>query len=251
MKLNDSDAIYLGAQTVDAVYVGATKVWPASSGFAPTDIDDCVMWLDAAQITGLADGDAVDTWYDSSGNSANASKGAFNAPTYRLNQRNGLPVVRFVASSNQALRGFFTNTPGYTLFAVGHLTGGSNGRLVGAIISLYRNHLTGWWNGYENVMYAEGWVSPGTVLATTDWRCYMSGNAGGIRTYFRKNGSPYADGTGGQANMNGSLALSGQNMSSPGEMSNGELGEVIIFGRLLDGDEIDQVESYLLAKWDI
>ena len=64
----------------------------------PLGINDCVLWLDAEQITGLSDGAQVNTWPDMSGAGNNATRGNSSTagyPQYKLNQLNGKPVVRF------------------------------------------------------------------------------------------------------------------------------------------------------------
>lgn len=64
--------------------------------FLPTDIYGCNLWLDASQITGLTDGDAISTWSDESGESNDATQSTSTyQPTYQTNELNGKPVVRF------------------------------------------------------------------------------------------------------------------------------------------------------------
>ena len=87
----DSD----GDGFTDAVELGkGTDVANADS--KPTDIPaviaDASVWLDTANVDGagnatLANGDAVDTWTDLSGNNINAAKvGAISSPIYRPRQ---------------------------------------------------------------------------------------------------------------------------------------------------------------------
>lgn len=66
------------------------------SGFVPTDIAGCVLWLRADGITGLSDGDAVTTWPDESGEGNDATQATTaKKPSYETGVLNGLPVVRF------------------------------------------------------------------------------------------------------------------------------------------------------------
>jgi hypothetical protein len=62
----------------------------ASLGDAVPQEQNLMLWLNAATITGLADGANVATWSDGSGNGRNVSA-AGTPPTYRVNQMNGLP----------------------------------------------------------------------------------------------------------------------------------------------------------------
>ena len=61
------------------------------------------LWLDATQLTGLNNGDQVNTWTDMSGNSNDAvrqSGSSAGYPKYVTGQLNGQPVVRFNSSNN-------------------------------------------------------------------------------------------------------------------------------------------------------
>jgi len=67
---------------------------PLVAGFSPPDIAGLQLWLDANQITGLNDGDAVATWSDASGNANHGTQSsASKRPTYQTNEQNGLPGV--------------------------------------------------------------------------------------------------------------------------------------------------------------
>ena len=61
----------------------------------PGDVPGLTLWLDAASITGLSDGDPIETWNDSSGNHNDATQPlAASQPAYR----------RFVSGSEHAVR---------------------------------------------------------------------------------------------------------------------------------------------------
>jgi len=63
-----------------------------------------VAWLKADAITGHANGGAVATWPDTSGNGFNATQStSTRRPTYITGAINGLPVVRFSATSTNYL----------------------------------------------------------------------------------------------------------------------------------------------------
>ncbi len=85
-----------------AALAAAVSVGAAAAPFAPTDIADLRMWLDASAITGKVDGDRVHRWEDSSAN--NVDMGTFfsrygnsadRSPTYETNELSGRPVLRF------------------------------------------------------------------------------------------------------------------------------------------------------------
>ena len=69
---------------------------PATVAFSPLSISGLKLWLDASQISGLNDGDALTTWSDSSGLGNDATQAAgTKKPLYKTAIQNGLPVVRF------------------------------------------------------------------------------------------------------------------------------------------------------------
>ena len=68
--------------------------WTMTNGLA--------LWLDASQLTGLADGQQVATWTDMSGQTNHAlrqSSSSAGYPQYKAGQLNGKPVLRFNSGS--------------------------------------------------------------------------------------------------------------------------------------------------------
>ena len=64
--------------------------------FRPTDISGVQLWLDANQLSGVADGGTVASWADKSGQGNNATQSTeAHKPTFQVNIVNNLPVVRF------------------------------------------------------------------------------------------------------------------------------------------------------------
>jgi hypothetical protein len=56
-----------GGSSVAAVHLGGEKVWPTRSGFWPTDVADCALWLDADDPATLTlTGQDVTAWTDKS-----------------------------------------------------------------------------------------------------------------------------------------------------------------------------------------
>lgn len=69
---------------------------PTAALWDPTQIAGLQVWLDASQIVGLNDGDAVAQWDDESGNGLHAYQSvAERKPVYKTNIVDGKPVVRF------------------------------------------------------------------------------------------------------------------------------------------------------------
>ena len=73
----------------------------ASTSAAPDSIANLALWLKADAITGLNDGDTINTWNDSSTNTRNATRDA-GAPVFKTNALNGKPVVRFPADGGSS-----------------------------------------------------------------------------------------------------------------------------------------------------
>ena len=66
----------------------------AGAGFAPTDLPDLYIWLDATQIYGVSDGGNVTTWPDLSGGGRDFTESTA-PPDFETNEINGHPVVQF------------------------------------------------------------------------------------------------------------------------------------------------------------
>jgi len=79
---------------------GSSEGSPAA--WTPASIAGLQLWLDASQITGLNDGDAVATWPDRSGNVRDYTQGTVSArPIYKTNIRGSLPIVRLDGVDDQ------------------------------------------------------------------------------------------------------------------------------------------------------
>lgn len=227
----------------------AVRTTPADSrAWTPADTTLPDWWIDASQLAGLVDGDPVTSWDDESGNLAPAVVGTFSAPHYKTNILNGKPVVRFVAASNEALRALpNTGAGAMTMFAVGKLNGGADGRLIGGIYPLKRNWLIGWWNGTEDSLYAEGFVNSGGT-ATTAVKVYSAVLTGSLTSFYNE-GNLIASNTGGLANINSGVALSGYDATGSSELSNGDIAEVLIYNSALNTADRQKVEGYLAWKY--
>ena len=92
------------------------------SGFKPTDISGCTLWLEARFLTGYADGASVDRWADLSGLGRDAVQATGSKqPTFKTNILNGYPVIRFDGTDdvlNTASAAFVGSDGTWTAFAV-------------------------------------------------------------------------------------------------------------------------------------
>jgi len=99
-----------------------------SSAFSPASIAGLQLWLDASQIVGLNDGDAVGTWSDLSGNGNDATQAtASKKPTFQTNEQNGKPGVQ--GDGVDDVLDFASSvvpTSNFTIYFVAKLTSGAN-----------------------------------------------------------------------------------------------------------------------------
>jgi hypothetical protein len=90
----------------------------------PSDIAGLKLWLKADAIAGLNDADPVASWPDSSAQGNNAAQAtASKQPTYRANQQNGLPAVRFDGVNDLLMLAANITVGVSTVFAVLKKTG--------------------------------------------------------------------------------------------------------------------------------
>ena len=229
----------------------------------PTDIADCALWLDAADLSSITkDGsDKVSQWSDKSGNANHVVQAAgIRQPTHVAGALNGLAGVRFVAASATRLVMAVTATPlmsanGGTVFVVGRRAS------LGTLQLFYHNRLgsTGWHIGTgtlaQNYLSTDG-DNYGNPISTAP--CIFTAKA-------RPVSATLADLT---LAVNRAIEVRNPAVGSIGTTAagrvlvgayddvgnypfDGDLFEVTAFDRALTDGEIVQVEQYLASKWAI
>lgn len=251
------DALYLGDSPVDAVYLGSELVWPVE-WFTPLDLGPA-LWLDASQITGLADTDPISTWPDLSGNSRHATQTGTKRPLYRTGVVNGLPVARF-DGSNDCIRtpsfalGAFTiavvfrssGTAGLVYEHGANAGSGDGHYLYGTInntIQVRRGSLV----SSRNV--TTGWATDNT------WRVAIHTFGGQFNSHtLRLNG--VFSGTSGTTQNPGTgttdqvLNIGSRNDGASLRL-NGDIAELVVIPNLIGVEDTVELEGYLAAKWAI
>lgn len=137
----------------------------APSGFTPTQLAGLQLWFKADTI-GLADGAAIGSWSDSSGNGFNIQQtDATKKPTYKTNIINSLPVVRFDGSHFFEDNTTWTNggSANISIFAVAAYSSGTD---YARLFNNENNFLFGSQNGVYLDGYGNG-AGWGNALATT------------------------------------------------------------------------------------
>jgi len=220
--------------------------------FSPTNLTNCVMWLDASQITGLTNGAQVDTWNDMSGAANNATRdGGSTAsyPQYKTNVVNGKPVVRFSTDSRSGFN-FPRRTDIRTVFWVVReeavddpwLLGDS---AAGGTYHFHRGPLVGtngqalWYpvyaspditGGVTKLMgdIINGTTTPLVIHPSTDYRLVSVVTTGNV-----------------------SAAQISTDRNTAARSWNGDIAEIIIYNRALTSDEENQVGYYLTQKYGL
>ena len=215
-----------------------------AAAWSPASIAGLQLWLDASQIAGLNDGDAVATWSDRSGNGNNATQAtASKRFTYQTGEINGLPIVR-----GDGIDDFFDvttplNLTDYTVFAVVKRAAGSQSVLAGAegagqsymgIFTTFGATLQN-----ENGSFAGNIASDPAVAALLRFSA-SSGNAS-----FGLDGSDTAFASA----VTGSFRFGRIGSRASGQYFAGDLGEVVIYNTALGLVNRQLVESYLRTKW--
>ncbi len=230
------------------------------------------LWLDATSQKGFAnnivDGNAISSWNDSSPINATGTK-AFqdtlsSQPIYISNGINNLPSVSFIRNSNKCLSvstGFDDNTENVTIFVVWRPT--TNGNTTLSLLEKYSSNSSAY--PYSLASYSSGYVfaasdssaSPaanGTITKHNDVPHIVSAmraKNGLMRIWVNGVQDPAdgADNTTEPTVNNASLFIGCKPSSS--QYLDGDIGEVIIFSRILKNQERKDIEEYLSTKWAI
>lgn len=232
--------------------------------FDPRSISGLAVWLDASNASTITiDAGKVSQWNDLSGNGRNASQPtAANRPAYDTT----LAGRNVVTTSNSPATNIFVANPisshtGVTIFAVLQNTGTSNrfislgtsssAESIGAgslgWVPLYR-HAVGQAAGYADG--ANRSIVPGG-FATNEAAVFTLTNNGTQIANF-KNGFPGAVSSG-IAGISASFArlwVSGRSDGSV-DASSQNVGEVLVYNRILTPSERIRVERWLGAKWSL
>lgn len=127
-SLDSTDAYMFAGSVTIRIYCNAVHLnlnwWDFTGGcdaaLTATSITGLVSQHEANLIGGLSNTDPVSTWSDNSGNGHNMTQSGGARPTWLTSQLNGLPGIRFTASSSQyfAVSSAEPSTTPYTIFLV-------------------------------------------------------------------------------------------------------------------------------------
>ncbi len=216
-----------------------------------------LMWLDSSDISTLfqsADGNnplssgnqPVGLWRDKSGNDNNFTQTRSDArPSFVKTGIGGKASIAFEPGKSMSLT---TNFPApVTIIYVVRQLGGTNNRVLSAVAN---NWLLGFWSGAKNQAFYEGWVSPsGSPPSDTLPHIFA-----GIVKGRGQNSEVWADGIMVANNQNGITGPNGLAINAgayPGEASNCQVAEIIVYNRDLPPGERQKLEAHLKSKWGI
>jgi hypothetical protein len=226
-----------------------------------------VMWLKADSITDVADGEPVAKWDDTSANMLfSAQAEAAKRPVWIRNAIGGKPAVRFDGEDDSLMvdycRGLLYSYYNSTLFAVVRTDKG------GSIIS----------HGHTNMAVSAH--NDGTLLYASAYAEFPSGEhqwpavqstktsavpLGAANVLTMRRTSPDSSGTAlfinglrddngtaiGYHPMNSANGFIGAGYTGKRNFWQGDIAEIILYGRDLSDEELNSVESYLEAKYRI
>jgi len=272
------------ADSLNTTYYDADKVHPNVTGLriisgmvgsvlettygveqiVPTDVSGLALWLDATQITPVADGTAVAQWDDSSGsgNHAVQADGA-KQPIYKTSIINSLPVVRWQGTNDcmTVAAGVANGATGITILSVvtSSVTGADQ-----AIIEASAN-----FNNETNAFML--YITSGNVwtMSCDGGAGYANATMGGFlttanvrsatvaRAKTAREAIAWSNGVIGANSTTAQLSSTfGNHVLNIGSRNNGaaipftgDIAELMIFNRVLTGGERGRLEEYLAYKW--
>lgn len=236
-----------GAQSMPTGSVPSASALPVQDGL--------MLWLDVNDTQSIfqttrgvdavtANNQPVGLWRDKSGNENHFIQQRPEArPRYGKNALGGKPALIFDANLSLSMGTNFP--PPVTVIYVAKQSEGTNRRVLQGVSN---NWLLGYWNGAKHQAYYEGWVSPSGAPPTDhESHIFIS-----IIPGKGQNSEVWADGLRIAANQNGTAGPNGLSVNGgayPGESSNCQVSEIIIFNRAISRPEKERLEGYLRTKW--
>lgn len=236
----------------------------ANSIFNPAFVSNLQLWLDAVDVSTITlNGSDVSNWADKSGNGNDLAQAtAVEQPEYKTDQINGLNGVFFDKANEERLASSSVDMDGkdVTVFIVSRYTdlsridraslfyvGGTPFYFID-IPHTSEKMLTAIWTGSVE---ADNIVSDSVLEKDQDYLfTFVYDNTGNI-SYQKRDQITQADTstTSVAANFNGPITLG--NHPSADRAPTMSYGEVLVYNKTLNVNEMSQVETYLIDKWGI
>jgi hypothetical protein len=213
------------------------------------------LWFDASQINGVgnavpADNAAVASWTDISPASLHNTTASLN-PTYKTNQVNGLPVVRFAGNNYVSIDEWHVGNAGTQFFVLKHNAAGNE--VIAGPGPGDDNHAS---NSYGLLaiggkLYSNGGTSTNASVFTDTTGFHIietvkSDLVSVTQFYFDGVNAPSSNVDGFQLHER---AFGGSTYG--GYVFSGDIAEILVYDRALSLEESGQVKTYLADKYAI
>jgi hypothetical protein len=243
-----------------SVLVNSYRFGAAAPGFDPGDVDDLWAWWDSSDASTLydatsggslvaADG-AIARWEDKSGLAHHLTQSTSgNRPTRKTAIIGGRDAALFdSANANMIPSSALTMSGGATIFLVVQRTSDGNQGVHSFNGANLENHhpFSGSYYSSFGINTRETWVQ------AYDSSLHLYSETAGTTWRAHKNGSQVYTASGKTlANQPSGSQLVGSGSHNFGNCGRGYYCEVIIYERTLPDADREQVEDYLMTKWDI
>ncbi len=225
----------------------------ASSVFTPTDIANLALWIDAADSSTITDmAGAVSQWDDKSGNNNNAIQGTASLqPTTGTATIGGKNAIDFDGSNYMDFTSAISRLNGYTVFSViktnditssAALVSGNVGSLRLAVDSSEQ---------IDIVRQSQAVALSGSVPITIGSDTIISARTSGAGSNTQINGVAANSNTTNPAYSQDLYRIGVQKEASELFFFDGQMGDILIYDRILTDTEMNQVGNYLKLKWGI
>ena len=237
------------------------KAYRLPQHFTPLSISGLVLWLDASYITGLNDGDSINTELrDLSGNGYHATQStAAQRPIYKVNIINSRPVVRFDAVDDNLVitNGglLLRNKPGATAFGVVLVNASGTKRwlTINTPTTTTRMITNRSDFGYRILDADAGVAVTGPALSNSTFYVVSC-----VFDALNATGQSFRNGTAGTLVNGGTAGNTSDTTGSSSDIGwtstltiDGDLATVILYDRALSTTERQRVERYLGSRYGI
>lgn len=237
------------------IHTARAGSWRPSAAAVVSDsvsaISNIIARWRADQITNLTTGAAITTWPDLSVNGYTATAGTAS-PTWITGALGGQPVARFNGTSQYLTANANSGDPAQTVVAV-ISTAGTGSRTIrggdGSAALQVRIEST---NNVGMVAQTVANIASGTTpitLATPALAVASYNTSGGAWSIY-VNGAAAGSGTNVQG-VTTRLTSIGRNGANNGEYYSGDIAELIVWNRVLNGTELATVNTYVTGRYGI
>lgn len=240
------------------------RIIPTCSGAAPAaPVAGYALWLDASQITGVADGAALSSWPDQSANAYNFTATTTQRPTYYKTTAakliNGNPAVWFNGTSNvmgtaSGVQAVNATDGTWTAFLVGY----HNTTAVVLFLDARAvvNEMQLGVNGSGLSFFASAYLASGTHYAPGQSGLSLSAASVVAALVSSSAATAYVNGAAGTpVTVSGALQTATQTVTlgaaggTGGNFVSGPICELLIYPSALSAANMAANQAYLKAKW--